>query len=185
MRRKDREMDEKFALNVIDEADYGVLSFCHENKSYSRALSFGRKGKTLYFHSATEGEKAGLFYDGMEAEVVFVSHVSVPKLYEHEKIKELMGINGPTFLLSKIFTTEFSSAMVRGKLRLVDVKEEKTEALRRVCQRFTPDMMEFFDEAAGMSLDKLSIYGLDLYEIHGKRKKFDDKGEEMKWGRME
>lgn len=185
MRRKDREMDEKFALRVMDEADYGVLSFCSENKSYSRALSFGRQGKTLYFHCASQGEKVEFFFDGMEAEVLFVSHVNVPTLYEHEKIKELMGINGPTFLLSKIFTTEFSSAMGRGKLRQVDTKEEKTEGLRKVCQRFTPHMMEFFDEAAGMSLDKVLVYALDLYEIRGKRKKFNPEGEEMKWGKME
>ena len=185
MRRKDREMDENFALSVIDEADYGVLSFCNENRSYSRALSFGRSAKTLYFHSATQGEKVSAFKDGMDVEVLFVTKVGVPELYEHEKIKELMGINGPTFLLTKIFTTEFSSAMVRGKLRLIDTQEEKMGALRSVCQRFTPNMMEFFDEAAGMSLDKVLVYAVDIYEIHGKRKKFDEKNEEMKWARME
>ena len=185
MRRKDRQMEEGFTLSVIDEADFGVLSFCSENRSYSRALSFGHSGKTFYFHSATQGEKVDILRDGMDGEVLFVSHVNVRELYECEKIKELMGINGPSFLLTKVFTTEYSSAMVRGKLRLLDSIEEKTEALRSVCQRYTPTVMEFFDEAAGMSLDKVLLYAVDVYDISGKRKKFDENGEEMKWGRME
>lgn len=185
MRRKDREMDEKFALSLIDQADYGVLSFCKENKSYSRPLYFARNNRTLYFHSATQGEKVKLLSEGMDVELVFVGDIRVPKLYKKEEVKERMEKEGPRLLLNKVFTTEFSSTMARGKIRLVNAAKEKKEALRKISQDFTPDMMEFFDEAVEMSLDKVLIYAVELYEIRGKRKKFDEKGEEMKWGRME
>ena len=56
MRRKDREMDKDFGLEVIDKSKYGVISLVdNNNMPYSVPLSIVRDGDMLYFHSATVG----------------------------------------------------------------------------------------------------------------------------------
>lgn len=185
MRRKDREMDEAFALAVIDHSPYGVLSFCHEQRSVARALSLVREGHVLYFHSATGGEKVDFFTEGLPVSLVFVSHVQVPDFLSNTAIDHMIEKGDSASLLTKVFTTEFSSAMVEGKLRCVTEQKEKNTALRRICEVYTPGKMQYFDRAVALSLDKVHVYAVDIEKITGKRKKFDEQGEEMKWGRSE
>ncbi|HQE06252.1 MAG: hypothetical protein WBJ82_11005 [Tepidanaerobacteraceae bacterium] len=45
--------------------------------------------------------------------------------------------------------------------------------------------MDYFPLAIKVGFDKANIYAIDIQEITAKRKKFDAKGEELKWGRME
>ena len=56
MRRKDREMNAEFGLEVIDRAEFGVLSLVDpQGEVYSVPLSIARDGSQLYFHSARSG----------------------------------------------------------------------------------------------------------------------------------
>lgn len=51
MRRRDREMNREFGLEVIDKSIYGVLSIvADDNEPYSIPLSIVRDGNKLYFH---------------------------------------------------------------------------------------------------------------------------------------
>lgn len=184
MRRKDREMSEKFALEVMDKASFGVLSLCNDGQVLSRILSFARKGKTIYFHSATSGEKVEALKDGAEVLVVFATDVHVPELYEEEELEFMVKEKGVSLLLSKVFTTEYASTMVKGRVRRAE-DEEKVLALRYICEKYTPTKMMYFREAIEMSKDRVLVYAVDIEEISGKRKKFDSQGEEMKWQREE
>jgi hypothetical protein len=49
----------------------------------------------------------------------------------------------------------------------------------------TPTKMDYFPLAIKVGFDKANIYAIDIQEITAKRKKFDAKGGELKWGRME
>ncbi|NLY72684.1 MAG: pyridoxamine 5'-phosphate oxidase family protein [Tissierellia bacterium] len=183
MRRKDRQMDKEFALKVIDESQYASLGLVTDTGVMLRVLSVVRKDSRLYFHSATKGSKVDAFKDGQEVELTFVARAQVPNLFSREEIKELIDQGQASQLLSKVFTSEFSSAMVRGSLRRVTDKKEIEEALRIIGEKYTPDMMEFIEIAVEISRDRVAIFAVEIEDIMAKRKMFDDEGEEMKWGR--
>lgn len=187
MRRKDREMSSEFGLEVIERAQYGVLSMVDDKgEPYSIPLSIARKGDFLYFHSAKEGKKVELFEREPKVRVVFVGNVEVPELYSNEELEDISEDKGAAAALaSTVFTTEFESAVVSGTVRIVQEKEEKIEALRLICEKYTPSKLKYIDIAIDGGLHRTNIYKIKIEEVTAKRKKFDDKGEEMKWGRME
>lgn len=187
MRRKDREMGREFALKVIDNADFGVLSIVDEEQlPYGIPLSIVRDGDCLYFHSASGGKKVELFRDGASVHLVFVGEHKVPETMDKAEV-EAISKDPKRFslLTSKIFTTEFESAMVSGKIHKVMEDEQKIHALRLLCEKYTKQWMDYFPQAIESGLSITSIYAIEIEKVSGKRKKFDSAGVEMKWGRME
>jgi nitroimidazol reductase NimA-like FMN-containing flavoprotein (pyridoxamine 5'-phosphate oxidase superfamily) len=186
MRRKDREMSKEFGLAVIDEASFGVLSMINQDhEPYAVPLSLAREGNYLYFHSAKEGEKITAFVTNPHVSVTFVTDVRVPELFTEEELDEILADEGKASLLgSRVFTTEYASACVRGTLCEVRDVEEKIKAMRCICQKYTPTKMKYFDRAIADGLGKANVYRIEISEVTAKRKKYDDQGEEMKWGRV-
>lgn len=87
-------------------------------------------------------------------------------------------------LLSKnVFTTEFESAIVYGKVCQVTDAEEIKLALRTIAQKYTPDKMKYIEQAISAGISHVRIYSVTIDHITGKRKKYDENGEEMKYGR--
>lgn len=171
MRRKDREMDAAFALEVFDRAPYITVSFTRpDGRPYGVPLSMARTDeKTFYFHGAMEGEKMDC-----------IAHCPIVALSAVTRCAPTVGPKDNSF------TLEFKSAMAVGKAEIVTDKEEKVEALRAICQRFLPRHMDAFEQALAESLDVTAVVRITLTEPPtGKRKQYDRHGEEMKWGRME
>ncbi len=186
MRRKDREMDKEFGLKVIDKSQFGVLSIVDDNVPYGIPLSIARDGNRLYFHSAMDGRKVKILEKNPNVSVAFVGEVKVPEIYSKEELDEILKDKSKAGLLtSNIFTTEFESAIVAGKARLVEDEEEKIKGLRLICQKYTPTKMDYFPMAAKSGLKYTNIYCIEIEEITAKRKKYNSKGEELKWGRTE
>lgn len=187
MRRKDREMSKAFGLEVIDKATHGVLSVAVPGEqAYGVPLTFAREGDTLFFHSAQSGRKTELLNNGAKVHVVFVGECKVPNVMSDDEAEQA-SLDPKQFglLVSKLFTTEFESAMVEGTIRLLEDDEEKTHGLRLICEKYTPQWMRFFPQAIESGLKLTNVYGIDILEVMAKRKKFDADGQEMKWQRME
>lgn len=149
MRKASRMKDPAWALEVFDKAPYVTVSMTrHDGTPYGLPLSLVRKDeRTFYFHCADEGEKI----DCLKANpVVSLSAVSrcMPK-FEEEK---------------ENFTEYFHSAVAIGKAERVTDNEEKTEALRLLCERFLPKYMNHFDNAIARSLDRTTIIKITLTE---------------------
>ena len=171
MRRKDREMDAAFALEVFDRAPYITVSFTRpDGRPYGVPLSMARTDeKTFYFHGAMEGEKMDC-----------IAHCPIVALSAVTRCAPTVGPKDNSF------TLEFKSAMAVGKAEVITDKKEKVEALRAICQRFLPRHMDAFEQALAESLDVTAVVRITLTEPPtGKRKQYDRHGEEMKWGRME
>lgn len=185
MRRADREMSREFGNRIIDCSEYGVLSVDDEGVPYSLPLSIVRHENKLYFHSAKQGKKVELLKDDTYVRVVFVGKVHVPDNFTSEELEDMSkdSSKGIKFI-SSVFTTEFESAIVMGKVNIVENEDEKIRVLRMICEKYTPDKMNYFDIAIKSGLDKTNIYCIEIEEITAKRKKYDLNGEEMKWGRM-
>lgn len=186
MRRVDRKMNQDFGRNIIDHSDYGVLSINDENAPYSLPLSIVRDGNRLYFHSAKQGRKVELLEDGLGVGVVFVGRVNVPDNFTKEELEEMAKDKSKAIkFISSVFTTEFESAIVTGKVHRIEDRDERVKAMRLICEKYTPSKMDYFDIAIGAGLDKTNVYVIDIEEITAKRKKYDLDREEMKWERME
>lgn len=187
MRRKDREMTKAFGLEVIDKSKYGVISMIDEdNEPYGIPLSIVRDENNLYFHSAMGGEKVEIFEENPKVSIAFVGETKIPENYTEEELDEIVKDESKAVLLiSKVFTTEYESAVVTGKVKLVEDEEEKIKAMRLICEKYTKTKMDYFDMAIKAGLKRTNVYRIDIEEINAKRKKYDLNGEEMKWGRME
>ncbi len=157
-------MDAAFALEVLDKAPYVTVSFTRpDGTPYGLPLSLARTDeRTFYFHGALEGEKLDCI---AHCPTVFLSAVT--------KCAPTVGPKDGNF------TLQYKSATAVGKAEIV-------EGLRVICQRFLPKHMDAFDAAIARSLERTAVVRITLTEPPvGKRKQYDNEGEEMKWGRME
>lgn len=187
MRRKDRKMSTEFGVRVIDKARYGVISIVDENNEpYGIPLSIVRSSNTLYFHSAKDGKKVKIFEKNPKVSIAFVGETKIPENYTKNELDEILKDESKAILLiSKVFTREYESAVVKGQVKLVEDREEKIKAMKLICEKYTPTKMDYFNLAIKAGLNKTNVYSIEIEEIKAKRKKYDINGEEMKWGRME
>ena len=151
MRRKDRQRDEIFAMEIVDQCAYAVLSMVDpDNKAYAVPLSIVRDRTYIYFHCAQEGYKLECLRENPEVCLVCVGNVCPAQ---------------------DRFTTAFSSAIVKGNCEEVINDTEKINALRVLCQRYTPQNMAAFDQAIARSLARTAVYRIAITQITGKEKK--------------
>lgn len=151
IRRKERREDEKFAFEVLDKADFAVLSMIDaDGLPYCLPISAVRIGEKLYFHSAESGRKSEAILKDPNVCITAAADV----VSAEDK-----------------FTTYFKSAVVRGKAVKVTDDEEKIAALKAICERFTPSNMPDFPNAIKMSLSRTAIWRIDIENATGKQKK--------------
>ena len=171
MRKESREMDSKWALEIMRKAPYITVSFIRaDGTAYGVPLSLACVSDDLwYFHCAPEGDK-------LEAIAV---HPEVC-LSAVTKCQPTVGPKDGSF------TLQYRSAIAFGKAEIVTDTEEKIQALRVISQRFLPQHMDAFEEAVRRSLHRTAVVRITLSAPPtGKRKQYDQNGDEMKYGRME
>lgn len=179
-------MNKEFALSVIDKSTYGVVSMIGEdNEPYGIPLSIVRDGDTLYFHSAMDGDKVRILNKNPSVSVAFIGETKIPENYTENELDEIVKDESKAVLLiSSVFTTEYESAVVKGQVKLVEDEEEKINAMKLVCEKYTPTKMKYFHVAINSGLKRTNVYKIEIDNITGKRKKYDEHGKEMKWGRL-
>ena len=164
-------MDSKWALEIMRKAPYITVSFTRaDGTAYGVPLSLACTSDDLwYFHCAPEGDK-------LEAIAV---HPEVC-LSAVTKCQPTVGPKDGSF------TLQYRSAIAFGKAEIVTDTEEKIQALRAISQRFLPQQMEAFEEAVHRRLHRTAVVRITLSAPPtGKRKQYDQNGDEMKYGRME
>lgn len=57
-----------------------------------------------------------------------------------------------------------------------------TEALRLLCLRYAAGHMAAFDKAVARSLSRTAVWKVSMESVTGKRKKYDARGRELKYG---
>ena len=153
MRRNDRARDRDFSLALIDRCTHGVMALSTgEPIPYCLPLSFVRVGDDLYFHCAREGRKIDLLRRFPQVCVTFV------------------GDDRPVFTAPASYSTWFQSAIVTGTASEITDPAEKTEALRALCQKLTPEHMDSFLSAIEKSLAVTAVWKVHMEEISGKAK---------------
>lgn len=151
MRRKDRQMTEEFAWEVVDKCEYAFLSMTAENgEPYGIPVTIVRNGNDVYFHSAMEGRKVNCLRKNPRVCLTCVADTQIQQ---------------------DRFTTLYESAVAFGTAAEVTAEHEKIEALRILCQRHTPANMAGFDQAVAASLSRTGIWKITVEEISGKAKR--------------
>lgn len=170
MRKKSREMDPQWAIEVMRKAPYITVSFTRaDGTAYGVPLSLASKNDHVwYFHCASEGDKLNAIAEHPE---VCLSAVT--------KCQPTIGPKDGSF------TLQYRSAIAFGKAEIVTDSDEKILALKLISERFLPKHMAAFEAAVERSLHRTVVVRITLSAPPtGKRKQYDKDGEEMKYGRM-
>ena len=121
IRRSDREITFQDARDILDNAEYGILSTVgKDGQPYGVPLSYVYKNDSIYFHCALSGHKL----DNIEhcAKVSFC-------------------VVGSTKVLPDKFATEYESALVFGVAS--EVKEaERHDVLLWLLEKYCPDFID-------------------------------------------
>lgn len=147
MRRTDRQRGAAFAWEVFDRVPCAVLSVRDGEGGYGIPVSPARVGEAVYFHSAGEGKKLDCLRQWPEATLTAA---------------EVLG--------PERFSVCYRSAVVRGRMVLVEEEGEKAEALRAITRRHCPADLPEFDAYAAPMLKGVCIWRMDVSEITGKER---------------
>ncbi len=150
MRRKDRLLDKKDALDILSSGEYGVLSTIgSDGYPYGVPVNYVYADGFIYFHcAANEGHKI----DNMN----FDSRVCFTVVSEHSVVPEK-------------FTSKYKSVVAFGRVRLLNA-EEKNTALLNIVEKYAPAF-----KANGARLIEsncpAAVYGIEIENIAGKANK--------------
>lgn len=136
MRRKDREIkDYNKMLKVIENCDCIRIGFQEQEGIYILPLNFGYESKeeqlTFYFHGAKEGKKVELTKEqnivGFELDT------------KHELVENKTACG---------FSYLYQSIIGKGKLEILDTKEEKIQGLTKI-------MSHYYDKSDWTFIDQM------------------------------
>ncbi len=148
MRRKDREMSEKFAWVALDRCNYATFAVTDLNgRPYSVPMLFARKDRSIYYHSFSQG-----------------------RMFEIMKTEPEVCINAVPIAAPVPTTNElaFASVIVFGKAHVVEDDEEKIMAMTLMQKKLSPDNMAAFGRGIPFSLTHLGVVRIDVTEITAK-----------------
>ena len=148
LRRKDREKDVVFAMEVLRESDYATLATVNpDGTPYCVPISPVLMGETVYFHCAAEGKKL----DNIKQN----NNVCISCACDVKPMPEN-------------FTTLYKSAVLTGKCEIVSDDTEKKLALREICEKYAKSNMSGFDSQIEKYLHKTCVCKIVVEKITGK-----------------
>lgn len=149
MRRSDRMLSDKQAVEILKNGEYGVLSTTGENgQPYGVPLNYVFSDNCIYFHAALKGHKL--------ENIAFNDKVS-------------FTVIGKTEVQPLEMTTLYESAIAFGKATLVK-DGEKLIGLRALIEKYAPDHKDIGEEHIKRSFKACVIVKIEVSEITGKAK---------------
>lgn len=153
MRRIRQTMPEEQTTDILNNGSSGVLAVLGDDDyPYTIPLNYVYDDGIIYFHAAKSGHKNDA-------------------IANHNKVSFCV-VDRQTIVPEK-FTTDYSSAVVFGKARLVENEEEIYKAMRLLCIKYTPGL-----EVEGMEHTKkdariLNVFAIDIEHMCGKSSKIN------------
>jgi nitroimidazol reductase NimA-like FMN-containing flavoprotein (pyridoxamine 5'-phosphate oxidase superfamily) len=150
MRRKDREITEDEAIEILIKGEHGILSMCSpENEGYGIPLNYVLDNHQIYFHCAAAGSKLD---------------------YLRNNNKVSFCVVGNTTVIPSDFGTLYESTIVSGTTSEVD-GNEKREALKRIIEKYSADFIIEGNEYIDKLYDSVSVIKLSIQSITGKARR--------------
>jgi hypothetical protein len=150
MRRKDREISEEEACQLLAVGEYGVLSTVgSDGEPYGVPLNYVYREGEIFFHTAPEGRKVENLGAGAEASFCVV---------------------GETELQPEMFSTRYQSAIASGEIHEL-AGEEKTTALGWLVEKYAPEFRQEGAEYIASSQSLTRVFALRPRRITGKQRR--------------
>ncbi|MGO9387744.1 MAG: pyridoxamine 5'-phosphate oxidase family protein [Methanobacterium sp.] len=150
MRREDRKISEKEALEILKIGEFGVLSMVTpDQEGYGIPLNYALQNNEIYFHCALEGLKLD-----------FLKYNNIVSFC----------VVGKSAIISSEFGTMYESAIVSGTIAEV-YGEEKRIGLMRIIEKYSgnyiPEGVEYIEKL----FDKVRVIKLSIASLTGKARK--------------
>ena len=152
VRRQDRLLDEKRAMEIIKEGEYGILSMVSEDAdgAYGIPLSYvWDRGNSIYIHCAPIGRKLKCIDANPNVSFCVV---------------------GKTQIHPDKFTTGYESVVMKCTAHHSLHEAERMSALSLFISKYCPDHKIMGMEYANKSFHRTEIIRLDIESISGKSK---------------
>ena len=158
VRRQDRLLDEKKAIDLLQNGEYGVLSLVEARNDteagYAIPLNYVYDGgRSVYFHCAKEGHKLNCLSKNPHVSFCVVGHTRV---------------------VSNQFTTGYESVIIRGKIDLELSEAERRAALMLILEKYSPNDKEVGVQYIEKSFHRTNVIRLDIESMSGKTKIVND-----------
>ena len=117
--------DEELIINILENAEFGTLAICKDNKPYSIPLNFVQIKGEIFIHGAKKGRKIEIMKNNAYASFSVVESYSLlPSYFSTDD-----GRASPA-------THMFKSVIIDGKIEFIDDYKEKTNALELLMQKY-------------------------------------------------
>ena len=153
--------DEKIIKEVLNNAEYGTLAICHDNKPYSLPINFVEFNNEIYFHGSKKGRKIEILQNNQFASFSVVEPYSMIQSYFSSQGK-----------LACPATQFFKSIIIDGKIEFIENYDTKVEVLSKLMEKlqkegkYKPLNKEIYQK----SINATTIYKLIPDEIKAKFK---------------
>lgn len=150
IRRSDREITTQEAKEILDTAEYGIMStVSKDGQPYGLPLNYAYKNDCLYFHCAISGHK-------------------IENIEQNSKVS--FCVVGKTKVLPEKFSTEYESAVVFGVVSEVN-GAEKHDALLWLLEKYCSDFIEEGKQYIEQKDKMTKIYKIAIDQISGKARR--------------
>jgi nitroimidazol reductase NimA-like FMN-containing flavoprotein (pyridoxamine 5'-phosphate oxidase superfamily) len=148
MRRKDRAMTEEDVKTLLETAQVGTLATISEdNTPYVVPMNFVYTKEVIYLHSAVEGKK-------------------MDNIITNSSI--CFNVIDAVELMPAAFATKYKSAIVFGKIVVVEDREEKRQGLIAMIQKYSPDFYESGLRYIDNAFESTKVLKIEVSKITGK-----------------
>lgn len=150
MRRKDRELQNTEAIEILKKCNYGTLATVNkEGYPYGVPVSYVYFNDAIYFHCAVEGSKLN-------------------NIADNNKVS--FSVVGDTCVLPNEFSTKYESVIIFGKATEV-FDSEKNDAFMEILDKYSPGFMvegkKYVENAGG----KTKVIKISIEYISGKARR--------------
>jgi uncharacterized protein len=150
IRRSDREITTQEAKEILDNAEYGIMStVSKDGQPYGLPLSYVHKNECIYFHCAVSGHKL--------------------ENTEHNS-KVSFCVVGRTKVLPDKFGTEYESAVVFGVASEVN-GTERQDALLWLLEKYCSDFIEEGKHYIEQKDKITKVFKIEIGQISGKARR--------------
>ncbi|XPV69379.1 MAG: pyridoxamine 5'-phosphate oxidase family protein [Halarcobacter sp.] len=156
------EITNKEIINeVLNNAEYGTLALCDNNKPYSLPINFVEYNDEIYFHGSKKGRKMDILKNNQFASFSVVESYSMIQSY----FSSNDGLACPA-------THFFKSIIIDGEIKFIENYDEKVQALSELMKKLQKEgkYKPLSDEVYQKSIDATTIYKLVPNKIKAKFK---------------
>ncbi len=120
--------DKEMISQVLEDAQYGTLALCSDNKPYSLPINFVEIDDEIYFHGGKKGRKIDILEKNKNASFSVVESYSMIQSYFSSKENSACPA-----------THFFKSVVIDGVIEFVEDYEQKVNVLTKLMEKLQPE----------------------------------------------